>query len=76
MPKTAPRTEIVQITPAALPAAQAAAYIGVSPKTLTNWRSDGMGPPYIRHGAPGARVSYLVKDLDAYLASNRIGSAA
>lgn len=59
----------------AMSSADAAEYLGLSPKTLTNWRVRGDGPPYVRHGKTGGRVSYRVKDLDAYLEENLVGAA-
>lgn len=59
--------------PCALPSAAAAPYIGVSRKTLANWRALGEGPPYARLGKAGARVVYRIADLDRYLADRVIG---
>jgi hypothetical protein len=43
----------------------AAAYVGVvSPKTMENWRSLGIGPRYLKLGG---RVAYRIADLDAWL---------
>ena len=56
--------------------ADAAAYLGLSPSTLGNWASAGIGPSYSRLG--GATV-YAVADLDAYVAASRVettGAAA
>ncbi|MGB8364924.1 MAG: helix-turn-helix domain-containing protein [Rhizomicrobium sp.] len=44
----------------------AAEYLGVSPKTLENWRVAGTGPVYLKINR---RVAYLKEDLDAFLAS-------
>lgn len=41
----------------------AAAYIGVAPKTLANWRSAGKGPRYCKLGR---MIVYQRGDLDAY----------
>ena len=49
----------------ALPPIDAAAYLGVSPRTLENWRASGDGPDYARLGA---RVVYRIVDLDKFLA--------
>lgn len=44
--------------------AQAAAnYLGLSPRTLANKRSDGSGPPFVRLG----RIFYFQTDLDEWL---------
>jgi DNA-binding transcriptional MerR regulator len=42
--------------------------IGLSPKTLANWRSSGGGPPFYKLGG---RVLYDPCDLDAWVASRR-----
>ena len=56
--------------PAALSPADASRYCGqVTPKTLANWRSLGVGPVYAR---VGGRVVYLISDLDAWLSANRV----
>lgn len=57
----------------ALSTAEAAASIGVSAKTLRNWRSAGRGPVYVKLGN---RVSYRTTDLDAWLADQVVGGAA
>lgn len=60
--------------PAALPSVAAAAYIGVSRKTLSNWRALGEGPRWVRLGSkPGARVVYRVADLNAFLDERVVG---
>ena len=60
--------------PAALPSAAAANYMGIAGQTLSNWRSLGEGPPYVRLGQkPGGRVVYRVGDLDEFLAAHLIG---
>ena len=41
----------------------AAAYIGVAPKTLANWRSAGKGPRFCRLGRV---IVYQKNDLDQY----------
>ncbi len=43
---------------------EAARYIGVSPKTLPDWRVDGRSPPWIK---AGRRVVYRRVDLDRWL---------
>lgn len=49
--------------------ADAAAYLGMSPITLRNWRSIGDGPVYFRIGN---RVFYAQPDLDSFLESKRV----
>lgn len=44
---------------------QAAEYIGVSPKTLANWKSLGRGPKWTKKG--GGVIRYLWADLDAWM---------
>lgn len=50
--------------------AQAAAFLGLSPNTLTCWRSRKQGPRYYRFG--GKLVSYEVSDLQAFLLTKRV----
>lgn len=42
----------------------AAAYLGLRPATLNNWRQIGKGPRFLRIGG---RVLYRKNDLDSYL---------
>jgi hypothetical protein len=51
------------------PANEAAQYLGKPEKTLANWRSAGIGPPYYR---VGGSIRYDVADLDAWLAEQRV----
>ena len=44
---------------------RAAEYLGLHPRTLDNWRSQGRGPRYIR--ISGRRIVYRTRDLDEYL---------
>lgn len=44
--------------------AQAAAVLGISPKTLPNWRLEGRSPPFVR---VGRRVVYRRADLEQWL---------
>ena len=43
--------------------ADAAAFLGCSPKTMADWFSKGVGP---RARKVGGRVFYLLKDLEAF----------
>jgi hypothetical protein len=53
---------------------EAAARLGVSEHTLRAWRVAGRGPAYYRIGAgPRPRVRYTAADLDAWVASRRVG---
>lgn len=47
---------------------EAAAYLGLSRKTLDNYRSAGVGPDYYKTG----RVQYRVADLEDWLERNRV----
>lgn len=71
----APSSVIVATPPCGLPSTAAATYIGVSRKTLSNWRALGEGPPYVRLGKTGSWIVYRVSDLDQYLADRIIGGA-
>ncbi len=42
----------------------AAAYLGLAPKTLAQWKSEARGPPSYR---VGGRVFYFREDLDAFV---------
>lgn len=46
----------------------AARYLGLSHRTLEQWRCNGAGPAFIQ---AGRRVLYLVRDLDAFISKNR-----
>ncbi len=51
----------------------AAAYVGLSVKTLAMMRSNGSSPPFIKRG----RIFYFQEDLDAWLnASGKCTSTA
>ena len=43
---------------------QAAGVLGVAPKTLANWRSQGKGPKFCRLGRA---IGYRQEDLDAFI---------
>ncbi len=43
---------------------QAASFLGVAPKTLANWRSQGKGPKFCRLGRA---IGYRQEDLDAFI---------
>ncbi len=55
-----------------VPATGAAALIGVDPRTLSNWRTQGIGPAFMRVGTPHSRTLYRLDDLRAWLNTNRI----
>ena len=46
---------------------QAAEYLGITSRTLTNWRYRGTGPKFIRTGAAHSRVLYRLRELDLWL---------
>jgi excisionase family DNA binding protein len=52
----------------ALSTQHAAEYLGVSPRTLEDWRVRGGGPRYARLGRGRGRVVYRLTDLERYLA--------
>ena len=47
---------------------EAAAYLGLAPRTLQSWRVRGRGPAYIK---AGARVLYRVIDLERWVEAHR-----
>ena len=49
---------------------RAAAFLGLAPQTLRNWRFQGRGPKYCKIG--GRRVVYRVQDLEEFLRKNEI----
>ena len=48
---------------------EAAELLGVSPRTLGNWRGSGYGPPFLKLGSGGrtSAVRYRVAALEEYL---------
>ena len=58
--------------PMALSSEDAACALGVSPKTLANWRCAGRGPAYVHiSDSPRSPVLYLMEDLEDWLRSRR-----
>ena len=59
-----------------IPSREAAAFIGVSPATLDNWRVRGDGPPF--HKTPGrkGKVLYDPADIEAWRTQRRFLSTA
>lgn len=51
---------------------EAAAMLGVSPRTLANWRTQRTGPAFVRIGAVHSRTLYRLDDLKAWLDANRV----
>ena len=48
---------------------QTGAFLGIRPRTLDNWHSQGRGPRYVR---AGRWIVYRVEDLEAYLESRTV----
>jgi hypothetical protein len=53
-------------TESAVGSSEAAKILGVSPKTLANWRSLGIGPPFLKYGGRLGPVRYRLADLLAW----------
>jgi len=58
--------EIVTFPDGRLDVPNAAAYLGLSKKTLAMMRCDGTGPKYIKRG----RIFYFRDDLDSWIMEN------
>lgn len=54
---------------------EAAVMLGVSPRTLANWRTQGIGPAFVRVGQVHSRTLYRLDDLHAWLDANRVETA-
>jgi hypothetical protein len=48
---------------------EAAAFLGLSPRTLEGWRTRGDGPDFVRMGAA---VRYCIDDLLQFIEKNKI----
>lgn len=48
---------------------EAGAFLGMSPKTLANWRVRGFGPTFVKLGGRGGKVRYRRTDLEDFLDS-------
>jgi predicted DNA-binding transcriptional regulator AlpA len=46
---------------------EAAAFLGLTPRALQSWRTQGYGPRFVR--ISGACIRYRPQDLDAWVAS-------
>lgn len=53
--------------------AEAARMLGISPRTLANWRAQGRGPAYVRLGKSRSPVLYRVGDIESWLESRLVG---
>jgi hypothetical protein len=73
MPDKPKRGPVVS-THHALSERHAASRCGVSYKTMVRNRADDIGPPYLQAGGKGKRVTYPLKDLDAWIAANLLGA--
>lgn len=51
---------------------EAAVMLGVSPRTLANWRTQRIGPAFVRVGRVHSRTLYRLDDLKAWLDANRV----
>jgi len=73
-PKTAGIAAVIpNQSPAVADNDGAARYIGISPATLSTWRSTReVHIPFVRIGR---RVAYRYCDLDAFLVANLVGAA-
>ena len=67
-------TQALETTASALAvsANEAAAMLGVSSRTLANWRTLGIGPAFVRVGRVRSRTLYRIDDLNAWLDNNRV----
>lgn len=59
-------------SPLAVNAVEAAAMLGVSLRTLANWRTLGIGPAFVRVGRVHSRTLYRIDDLNTWLDNNRV----
>ena len=64
--------EVVMFPDGRMDVKNAAAYTGLSEKTLAMMRCEGTGPQFIKRG----RVFYFKEDLDAWLQADRVISTA
>lgn len=55
---------------------EAAAMLGVSPRTLANWRTHRVGPAFVRVGRVHSRTLYRINDLKTWLDANRVETSA
>jgi hypothetical protein len=54
---------------------EVAEYLQVTPKTLADWASRGVGPRYTRFGKGGAATRYRWADVESWLArSTRVAT--
>lgn len=67
-----PTQQALESSALSVNATEAAAMLGISPRTLANWRTQGIGPAFIRIGKVHSRTLYRVDDLHAWLDANRV----
>jgi hypothetical protein len=66
-----------QLTPdAELTTAEAAQYLSSSEATLQRMRADGIGPRFRNDESKTPPITYVKRDLDAWMASVKTGSKA
>lgn len=69
-----PSAAIGEVRETLLSASHAAEYLGVSQKTLANWRCSGTrGLPYVQ---VGSRILYRQSDLDDFILNSRKSSTS
>ena len=59
-----------------IPSREAAAFIGVSPATLENWRVRGEGPAFVKTPGKTGKVLYEPAQIQAWHAQRRFTSTA
>lgn len=59
-----------------IPSREAAAFIGVSPTTLENWRVRGEGPAFVKTPGKTGKVLYEPAQIQKYLEQRRFTSTA
>ncbi len=59
-----------------IPSREAAAFIGVSPATLENWRVRGEGPAFLKTPGKTGKVLYDPADIEAWRTQRRFTSTA
>lgn len=62
---------------------EAAKFLGISVKTLNNWRSQGRGPAYVKYagaidglGRQRGNVTYRLGDLREFVAEHRVSTTS
>lgn len=62
-------------TPQLLTDEDVARILGIQRKTLAQWRSDGVGPPFVRLGGHGGRIRYDLEDLKKWIEEGRVANS-